>query len=198
MAAVGYLLNGYVLSRLRVLPSATRTLDAAMLAVGAQSAVFIAMGMFSPIEVLCALILMGLMHVGLRARLVYLVNRKPPCSRSERLLATLEMTLCSECGQASAEQLIYCVNENCVAVLHAPKQECPSCGIDDVPINASYCKDCGSNLNTRHLRCSECGLGVPPRLWTETVSRQRKSGLVAGLLALPLCGVCSEAEQGEV
>lgn len=55
------------------------------------------------------------------------------------------MIICKECHHHNSDELVYCENENCIAVLYEGVLLCDKCQYDN-PVNAVYCVSCGHKL----------------------------------------------------
>ena len=53
--------------------------------------------------------------------------------------------LCPQCNRRNLDDLIYCDDEECAAVLHRGSQLCAYCRLSN-PVNAIYCPDCGQKV----------------------------------------------------
>ena len=53
---------------------------------------------------------------------------------------------CPKCHRVSSPELIYCADEDCIAVLHPGSRTCKECHLS-VPVKAFFCIECGVNLN---------------------------------------------------
>ncbi len=53
--------------------------------------------------------------------------------------------LCPRCNLANPDELIYCDDEGCAAVLHPGVWFCPYCG-DGIPVKAYFCPECGARI----------------------------------------------------
>lgn len=52
---------------------------------------------------------------------------------------------CPRCRKPNLDDLIYCDDAECVAVLHPGNRFCSQCGLG-IPVNALYCPDCGKQV----------------------------------------------------
>ena len=52
---------------------------------------------------------------------------------------------CPQCNRANLDDLIYCDEEDCAAVLYPGSRFCAYCG-QSIPVNAIYCPECGERI----------------------------------------------------
>lgn len=69
----------------------------------------------------------------------------PPVTAPQASPVATEI-LCPECNVPNPRDLIWCGVDGCHAVLHPGRLICSTCGCV-VPVNVSYCVDCGRKMN---------------------------------------------------
>ena len=53
--------------------------------------------------------------------------------------------VCQQCNQVNPDELIYCDDEGCAAVLHPGSRFCAYCG-ESIPVKSNFCPECSEKI----------------------------------------------------